>query len=566
MKKHGKHRYIGQLVIACMLLMIMPVPGMAENGTITIQCAVPGHAYELYQLFTGDVTAADEGDGWIVTNAQWGNAMETQDLRHCLQEFLYAFAKQGNAAQELKDFVGNLTKSRTGQFRDYNEEATAAQAVAAMGAIPTSYWVTSALNPQLKNYVIPRLVKASAYTSTYADGGYTLSGVPAGYYLLVDHLNLEGNEDALDLASDVCHLVTIPAQGMTIAVKTDLPTLTKEVQEGNAWTKSTEADTGDEIQFRLIASVPDYLDDYDDYTILFHDTLPEGTSFLRVDRVVQLAYREDRIDNAEALVNVNSWSIDPNDISESTKTFSVRVAIKENKIRKVSQKYVCVYYTVKLNENAVIGEDGNVNTAYLSYSNDPSSEDSFGRTPDDANTVYTFGIQVHKTDASNEALKGARFELQKFDAATKQFAFVQTQPEEGVSVSDIPFTGLASGFYKLAEVKAPDGYNMLEAPIYFRIQSEYNQDAGRTLRDVHYTRFSGYVPGSGSGAENTGLNVSGLDVTFTLTAKKTGEVSVINQAGSVLPSTGGNGRGIYLAAGSIMILLSSILLARKIRG
>ena len=228
MKKHGKHRYIGQLVIACMLLMIMPVPGMAENGTITIQCAVPGHAYELYQMFTGDVTAADEGDGWIVTNAQWGNAMETQDLRHCLQEFLYAFAKQGNAAQELKDFVGNLKKSRTGKFSDYNEEATAAQAVAAMGAIPTSYWVTSALNPQLKDYVIPRLVKAAAYTSTYADGGYTLSGVPAGYYLLVDHLNRVGNEEALDLASDVCHLVTIPAQGMTIAVKTDLPTLTKD--------------------------------------------------------------------------------------------------------------------------------------------------------------------------------------------------------------------------------------------------------------------------------------------------------------------------------------------------
>lgn len=53
-------------------------------------------------------------------------------------------------------------------------------------------------------------------------------------------------------------------------------------------------------------------------------------------------------------------------------------------------------YEAKLNTNAVIGAQGNLNTAYLEFSNNPYGEGT-GKTPDDTAIVFTYQLTVNTT-------------------------------------------------------------------------------------------------------------------------------------------------------------------------
>ena len=78
-----------------------------------------------------------------------------------------------------------------------------------------------------------------------------------------------------------------------------------------------------------------------------------------------------------------------------------------------------VTYDAQLNASATIGEAGNVNTASLTYSNNPYDAAPKKIVVDKA-TVYTFGIEVAKVaKGTKTGLRGAVFELKLKDTTQK---------------------------------------------------------------------------------------------------------------------------------------------------
>ena len=117
--------------------------------------------------------------------------------------------------------------------------------------------------------------------------------------------------------------------------------------------------------------------------------------------------------------------------------------------------------------------------------------------------------------------------------------------EEGlIDLSDrteMTFTGMANGIYKLSETTAPPGYIILTKDIYFRVS-----DGAVTLTDSF-------------GNPKTYSNVNLIDNNSTIVVK--------NALGKPLPSTGGPGtKHIYLI-GCILTLFAGagIIMKRKWR-
>lgn len=116
-----------------------------------------------------------------------------------------------------------------------------------------------------------------------------------------------------------------------------------------------------------------------------------------------------------------------------------------------------VVYTARLNENAVIGANGNPNTVKVAYKN------SYGvdcETNESTVNVYSFELNVEKVDAADDSkkLSGAEFVLYT-DSECKKVATNGAK----VTTNDngkAKFTGLKAGTYYLREEKAPEGYNI----------------------------------------------------------------------------------------------------------
>ena len=196
-----------------------------------------------------------------------------------------------------------------------------------------------------------------------------------------------------------------------------------------------------------------------------------------------------------------------------------------------------------------IGRDGSVVIHNAGYANWLIKDTSVAGTVSyQINIENTpIGITIRKTDEEGNAIPGSKFVLYKQDDDTGSFNIVTDYElgEEGlIDLSDrteMTFTGMANGVYKLSETTAPPGYIILTRDIYFRVS-----DGAVTLTN-------------GSGNPKTYSNVNLIDNNSTIVVK--------NALGKPLPSTGGPGtKHIYLI-GCILTLFAGagIIMKRKWR-
>lgn len=119
---------------------------------------------------------------------------------------------------------------------------------------------------------------------------------------------------------------------------------------------------------------------------------------------------------------------------------------------------------------------------------------------------------------------------------TTQYRVAKTDEEKTIASITTDTTGrftiegLDSGTYYLIETEAPDGYNGLTNPIKVEIRSDgvINAESETDVRGV-------------------------------------GEIKVLNQTGSELPSTGGTGTTIFYIIGSILVVGAGVLLITRRR-
>lgn len=233
--------------------------------------------------------------------------------------------------------------------------------------------------------------------------------------------------------------------------------------------------------------------------------------------------------NGEAITNYTAT------VTDEHINFNIPLVDQDGKHLYPAQEQNSAYIPIEITYDATITADAGANPA----------TNEVGDTKDE---VFTYAFQVAKTDGS-KPLPGAKFELwstknvQGAQAAALTFIDngdgTYTYSSAGtVTTLDmtthttISIKGLDKAWsYTLKETKVPDGYN----------QVEDIDIAGSSLTKVE----------------------KGTDTSTTSTALY--KETVVNKAGTELPSTGGIGTTIFYVVGGAMVLCGIVMLITKSR-
>lgn len=451
-----------------------------------------GHTYEVYQIFTGDF------DGKVLSNVKYGeNGIKT--------------AGTEVTAGELK------------QLTDVNVEGK---------------------TDQEKLDVIKTFAKLENPVATLTKTDTSYEAAP-GYYLIKDKDGSVSGNDASTL------YITKVVGDVTISPKSDVPSFEKKVKDTNdttgntsGWQDSADCDVNDKVPFQLKATLPSKYADYKTYYLAFHDVEETGLSF-NADSV-KVAVDGKAVDAA-------SYTVKTTGLTDGC-TFEVVFAdLKTAVAAAKASSVITVDYTSTLTEQAVRGNQGNVNKAKLQFSNNPNSEQGgestpTGETPWDNVIVFTYKVVVNKVNENKKALKGAAFKLEK-----KLKGGTTTPVKEFTAGEDTSFTfsGLDDGDYILTETATPAGYNTIK-PITFTVTAKHNIEWTTGERVDVLTELNG--------------NTASGEITFTADLPAGSlTTNVVNVKGSNLPSTGGMGTVLLYVAGIAVFVLAGATLVMALR-
>ena len=419
-------------------------------------------------------------------------------------------------------------------------------------------------------------VAADANSAAVAAGAFstTLSG-PQGYYLIVQ--TTAANDAGKTMSAVIVN--TAGQAGVTVSPKKDTVTVSKKVQENmdgvnnpaseDNWGTAADYNIDDYVKFQLTGSLPTDYADYTSYEYTFHDTADQGLTFVNDTTHPVKVYAVNDNNKVELKQDASTgYQVLISDINGET--FNVKFAdLKKAQAEKTgdtvnitSSTQIVVEYYAQLNENAVLGSNGNQNKVYLQFSNNKYGEGT-GKTEEHKVTVFTFKLEVTKygkTDSDKEALNGAGFTLYKatkVNPADLDYAKVGDEVQH-TNGNVFDFTGLDSGYYKIVETTTPKGYNTID-PITFTVTAAYNSvDEPGTLTDLTVTDVK--VGGVASAGQ-----------TFTVN-RETGEAGtaqiktdVVDIPGSKLPSTGGMGTVLLYVAGIAVFVLAGATLVMALR-
>ena len=294
---------------------------------------------------------------------------------------------------------------------------------------------------------------------------------------------------------------------VTINTKNSYPGVEKEIAEDDE-----NSEIGSLVTYTLTVTVPDSAND----TIVLTDTMSSGLDFSSIESVKS---------NADGNPDV-TYTLNPTAPAKTDKTFTITFDAETVTANK--GKTITITYKAMVNEDAEIETDI-PNQVVLDYGNNYTS------VPSKVNTK-TYKATFDKVDGSSNKLAGAKFQLKKGNTVmslvevTKGSEYRVATPDEITAgtgiVTEMETTGQTITIkgldldetYALHETKAPEGFNELEG--------DYTLTAGSDTF-VH--------------------------------------ANIVNQKGSVLPSTGGIGTTIFYIIGAILVLGAGILLVTRRR-
>lgn len=477
------------VLVSLLMIFTFALPAFADSATTyTITAPATTHQYEIYQIFTGDLS---EG---ILSNVKWG-----------------------------VNGTGTVGKA---------VDSTVIDELTAVNSRPDSE----------KLDVVKKYAKLDSTPVATITNGATYSAA-AGYYLIKDKDNTVSGADTY-----TTYIVKVVGN-VTITPKSNVPSFEKKVKDTNDttgatsdWQDSADYDIGDEVPFKLEGTVASNYADYKTYYFAFHDQAEDGLTFNK--------------DSVKVYVDTTEINTGYKVVTSTTDgdTFDVVFDNLKNIADVKANSKITVEYTATLNDKAVLGNQGNVNTAHLEFSNNPNEEQNgsnkpeTGNTPDDSVIVFTYQVVVNKTKANGDALSGAEFTLEKvLKNGTKETVTV-VKNTEGTTFT---FKGLDDGDYILTETKTPATYNTIE-PIRFTVTADHNIAWNGEARDAILTSLSG--------------NTASGKITFTPSTDKSElATKVINQSGATLPGTGGIGTTIFYVIGGLLMAAAAVLLITKKR-
>ena len=413
-----------------------------STGSITVSGTVAS-SYDAYQIFSANVVDGDK-DAKIATDLAWAS----DDVRDAAMPVLHS---------------AGMPKSQT----------TAQEAAEWLNA---DSHLTSALSAQLA-----RSLQSSGAVPVALNAG-TTAELPCGYWLIV------ADDDAISQneAGTAPIMALVGGSAVTVKPKAATPKVAKHVLEDStaAWQKAADATVGDDLYWRLSATVPAGLSAYDTYTVQFVDAMGAGLDSSRVAASMRV-YLTAGADGGFGAVSAGKdgragtepakgWtditaqcgvSVDGN--AFTVRTGDLIAALGGADAFAAGARVVAVY-DAPLNSACNHGiAKGNPNEVYLRYPRSPLADQSgdagFTRTPSDDACAYTWDLALTKRGSDGDKpLPGAVLSITDdrgrtlsadgtWDAEGK--ATVTTGEDGRVTVS-----GVDSGKLEIRELKAPKGY------------------------------------------------------------------------------------------------------------
>lgn len=486
------------------------------NATLTVStkdAKFAGKTVNAYKMFSATVSS----DGGAVS--------------HTLNDAWKPFFKNSVGLTDVTDAnVNDKANDYVSKLKDSALTAFAAKA---------SNWA------QTKTNNITADATATVSKNAATDGKYTatFTGLDYGYYVVA----VPGATLA-DAKGQYAALVRVHSTTVGVDIKGDLPTVDKKVQVNGTGQNATDAKIGDTLTFTLTSTIPD-MSAYSTYTFKFKDTLSKGLTFGQVTSV--------KVGDT-TLTKDTDYTVTTAP-ADSGKTL-LTVAMKDFKTKQQANagKKITVTYTATLNKDAVVGGAGNVNSATIQYSNNPSTNGT-GESEPSKVRVFTYGFTVDKYTGKNyddtaTRLAGAEFTLahkggtaisfvKVADSATQNAVYRVAKADEAGATTTITtpangkveFRGLENGEYTLTETKAPAGYNKLASAIGVKVNGQ-NNGTDTTNATVTIT----YNNDNGNDYNQTASN---------------GVIPVQNKSGAILPGTGGMGTIAFTVIGVLVIAL-----------
>lgn len=489
-----------------------------DNATLTVStkdAKFAGKTVNAYKMFSATVSS----DGGAVS--------------HTLNDAWKPFFKNSVGLTDVTDANVNDKAS------DYVSKLTGKEKDLTAFAAKASNWA------QTKTNNITADATATVSKNAATDGKYTatFTGLDYGYYVVA----VPGATLA-DAKGQYAALVRVHSTTVGVDIKGDLPTVDKKVQVNGTGQNATDAKIGDTLKFTLASTIPD-MSAYNTYTFNFKDTLSKGLTFGQVDSV--------KVGDT-ALTTDTDYTVATAPADNGKTLLTVTMKNFKNQQANVGKK-ITVTYTATLNKDAVVGGAGNVNSATIQYSNNPSTGGT-GESEPSKVRVFTYGFTVDKYTGKNyddtaTRLAGAEFTLahkggtaisfvKVADSATQNAVYRVAKADEAGATTTITtpangkveFRGLENGEYTLTETKAPAGYNKLASAIGVKVHGQNNgTDTTHATVTITYNNDN-----NGSNYDQTASN---------------GVIPVQNKSGVTLPGTGGMGTIAFTVIGVLVIAL-----------
>lgn len=532
----------------------------SNTPTITIDNAVVGQTYTIYRILALE--------SYHVDDATTGAGQYAYKATTAWENFI-----NGTGIKEV--YVDVDTQG----YVTWHENADAA----AFAKLAQAYAKDNKIDNQ------GTTIATASEGSTDTVVSVTFNNLDLGYYLLDSSL---GTLCALDTTNP----------NVIIKEKNEVPTNTKNVQEDkdSSWGTANDADIGQIVTFKSTITIPKGAQN-----LVFYDKMESGltldTNNIKVFTDADMT--EELANNSEANYSVTTGLTDCTFKISFTESYLNSLPTDSTSTNTTTNLYVI--YTATLNENAVVGGNGNKNESWLTYGED--------RTDDEGNTVtsstthsetltYTWEVSVFKYTSGKDSngnetkngLSGVTFKLSTDETGNDVIKLVPvttnsenesedesndgdddnvpvyrvaigTVGEDGTvsyetnatdtittdSTGKFEIVGLDADTYYLTETATPAGYNKLAGPIKIVISTSVGTTTNGLTSTVSYYDYNTTAADDGShyGSRATG----------------TGEVQVLNQSGTELPSTGGMGTTLFYVIGGILVVAAVVLLITKKR-
>ena len=456
------------VLLALVLLLALSVPAMAAGeGTITINNAVAGQTYTIYEiLYLESYNPAEGSEAYAYkATTAWNEFINSDGIKGTYMDV---------------DAQGYVT---------WVEGADAA----AFAKLARAYAANANNN-------------VTAQGTANADStNVTFNNLELGYYLVDSTL---GTLCSLDTTNPT----------VFIDEKNAEPSNVKTVEEdsNHKYGEKNDADIGQTVNFKSTITAQAGAENY-----VFHDKMSEGLTFGAVTSVTLK-----RVDAEAATVDPENYEVKTSNPKDGC-TFEIVFTQTFCDTLKANDK-IEISYTATVNEKAVVGGNGNPNESHLSYGdqNHPTSTP-----PSTTTTyTWKIDVLKYTMKGDEEVkLADAVFTLSKSIDGTDPIALIsegnnvyrvaktgETDITQITTDATGAFTikGLDSDTYYLTEIAQPAGYNKLADPIKVVIDDHgnvtYNDDYRGTVRVENKTGAE--LPSTGGVGTTVFYVVGGLMV------------------------------------------------------